>query len=267
MTQPQTPPGWYPDPHDPNSRRYWDGSNWTQHTTPGAATTPLPAGAVGGSGGGRSRGPMVGVLVGAGVVVVGILALVLFLLVGGDDDDPGTASDDTTTTTEEADDRGDDRDDDPVAPVEIGDPFDDPGGTYTIQVDGGWDRQFAGFPEGVEGWSIGTGDATFGDNVNVLTEPNVPVGLEEYLDRAIANAPLVLPGFEAVDRRTVQGAFTRLGRVEGRATISGIDVAFLQIIAVGGGNAVIATLSTLPERFDAVVAQVEPFLLTLEPTG
>jgi len=29
MTNPQTPPGWYPTPD--GRQRYWDGSQWTQH--------------------------------------------------------------------------------------------------------------------------------------------------------------------------------------------------------------------------------------------
>jgi hypothetical protein len=29
---PTTPPGWYPDPNQPGSQRYWDGSAWTEHT-------------------------------------------------------------------------------------------------------------------------------------------------------------------------------------------------------------------------------------------
>ena len=32
-----TPAGWYPDPDQPASRRYWDGQQWTEHTVPGAA--------------------------------------------------------------------------------------------------------------------------------------------------------------------------------------------------------------------------------------
>lgn len=30
-------PGWYADPNDPGSQRYWDGSNWTENRTPAAA--------------------------------------------------------------------------------------------------------------------------------------------------------------------------------------------------------------------------------------
>ena len=28
----QSPPGWHPDPHGQARLRWWDGSQWTQHT-------------------------------------------------------------------------------------------------------------------------------------------------------------------------------------------------------------------------------------------
>ncbi|MDX2852000.1 phospholipid scramblase-related protein [Actinacidiphila glaucinigra] len=40
-TQSNTPAGWYPDPHGTqNLLRYWDGSQWTEHTHPGGAQVP-----------------------------------------------------------------------------------------------------------------------------------------------------------------------------------------------------------------------------------
>jgi hypothetical protein len=33
-TMPETPQGWYPDPHQPAQQRWWDGVRWTQHTAP-----------------------------------------------------------------------------------------------------------------------------------------------------------------------------------------------------------------------------------------
>ncbi|KUN03291.1 scramblase [Streptomyces yokosukanensis] len=37
-TQSNTPAGWYPDPHGaPQTLRYWDGAQWTEHTNPGQA--------------------------------------------------------------------------------------------------------------------------------------------------------------------------------------------------------------------------------------
>lgn len=42
-TPPGSPPaGWYPDPNDASSLRYWDGSTWTDHRAP--ATPAAPAG-------------------------------------------------------------------------------------------------------------------------------------------------------------------------------------------------------------------------------
>lgn len=39
--QPPTPAGWYPDPQGQAAQRYWDGSQWTDHTSdvPTAAAT------------------------------------------------------------------------------------------------------------------------------------------------------------------------------------------------------------------------------------
>lgn len=35
-----TPAGWYPDPSDPSRTRWWDGTQWTDHTPPAAPTAP-----------------------------------------------------------------------------------------------------------------------------------------------------------------------------------------------------------------------------------
>ncbi|MBF6347357.1 DUF2510 domain-containing protein [Nocardia cyriacigeorgica] len=31
---PQVPANWYPDPVEPTILRWWDGTTWTEHTTP-----------------------------------------------------------------------------------------------------------------------------------------------------------------------------------------------------------------------------------------
>lgn len=38
MTNP--PANWYPDPHDPDQLRYWDGHQWTEHRAPREAPSP-----------------------------------------------------------------------------------------------------------------------------------------------------------------------------------------------------------------------------------
>ena len=35
------PPAWYPDPTNPGLQRYWNGTAWTQHTTPLYASAPI----------------------------------------------------------------------------------------------------------------------------------------------------------------------------------------------------------------------------------
>lgn len=37
--------GWMVDPHDPGMLRYWDGSAWTEHRTPGPRQSPTMAAA------------------------------------------------------------------------------------------------------------------------------------------------------------------------------------------------------------------------------
>lgn len=40
----RAPEGWYPDPYDPATQRYWDGARWTEHTAVrAAAVTPTQA--------------------------------------------------------------------------------------------------------------------------------------------------------------------------------------------------------------------------------
>ena len=42
MTNGQPAPGWYPDHNDPSIVRYWNGTQWTEHTAPRQATAPQP---------------------------------------------------------------------------------------------------------------------------------------------------------------------------------------------------------------------------------
>ncbi|WP_186626565.1 DUF2510 domain-containing protein [Rhodococcus sp. BP22] len=42
MTSPTPPPGWHPDPSEPGLLRYWDGTQWTEHTQ--SAAEPTAAG-------------------------------------------------------------------------------------------------------------------------------------------------------------------------------------------------------------------------------
>ena len=39
-------PGWFPDPHDVNKLRYWDGGRWTEHSAPVPSATAPPGAAI-----------------------------------------------------------------------------------------------------------------------------------------------------------------------------------------------------------------------------
>ncbi|EKT76961.1 hypothetical protein WSS_A40035 [Rhodococcus opacus M213] len=90
MTSPTPPPGWHPDPVDPNIVRYWDGTQWTGDTQPKAAQNPTPQ-----KKGGVGKVPLV---VAGVLVVMGILGTVF----GGNDkkdDKPAAAATTSATTT------------------------------------------------------------------------------------------------------------------------------------------------------------------------
>ncbi len=64
MEMQHTPPGWYPDPHQAGTQRYWDGSQWTESRAPGAVPK-LPTN-------GKATASL----------VLGILGLVILYLIG-----------------------------------------------------------------------------------------------------------------------------------------------------------------------------------------
>ncbi|WP_251053534.1 G5 domain-containing protein [Microbacterium sp. ISL-59] len=68
---PETPQGWYPDPHQPAQQRWWDGVQWTTHTAPlgqapaaAVAATPTEA---------KSSRMKVIIIVGAVILAVTLL--------------------------------------------------------------------------------------------------------------------------------------------------------------------------------------------------
>ena len=80
--------GWYPHPKMPGTRRYWDGSAWTDHVAP--AETSQPAKSVGAFTIAR------GVALGIGIVV-GVVWLVA--AIAGSDDDLDCATENARRAT------------------------------------------------------------------------------------------------------------------------------------------------------------------------
>jgi hypothetical protein len=102
MTSPTPPPGWHPDPSEPGLIRYWDGTQWTEHTQPAtgsAAEESAPIDAAEPDQPNRAGVPRAVKIIGgivAAFVVIGVLGAVF-----GDDepaDDPQAATQSTTSS-------------------------------------------------------------------------------------------------------------------------------------------------------------------------
>ncbi|HEX8051731.1 MAG TPA: DUF2510 domain-containing protein [Thermoleophilaceae bacterium] len=119
------PPNWYPDPRGEAELRYWDGSQWTEHTHSGQAAAapaspppaqapppqaPAPAGppaagtptAAGGyhqpayqqgaaapAGGGSTGGSKLPLIIGGALAAVALVVVLVLVLAGGGGDDGG----------------------------------------------------------------------------------------------------------------------------------------------------------------------------------
>ena len=117
------PPNWYPDPRGEAELRYWDGSQWTEHTHSGqpqaapaspppaqapppqapapsgppAAGTPTAAGgyqpsyqqAGGAPGGGSKGGSKLPLIIGGALAAVAVVVVLVLVLAGGGDDGGG----------------------------------------------------------------------------------------------------------------------------------------------------------------------------------
>jgi hypothetical protein len=84
-----TPAGWYPDPDGAGGQRYWNGESWTEHRT-GAAGQASPP---------KKSGLDPKVLIGLGaavVVLIGVVAVAIFLTTRADVGEPTVTAKKTT---------------------------------------------------------------------------------------------------------------------------------------------------------------------------
>ena len=143
----------------------------------------------------------------------------------------------------------------------------DPEGAYRITVPDSWEARHGAIAEGIEVWLAGEVEDGFGPNVNVLTQTTGGMTLDEYTESSIANAPTFVKDFEVLDSRRETGPNgTELAVLEYSGE-AGTDrpLRFLAVWTVNDGQAVVATFTTTPERYEEQRDDVLPYLLTLEP--
>ena len=213
-------------------------------------------------------------IIGAGVVgVIVIAALVFALTRGGDSDEidatastvpavsstgaPATTGATASTTRPPATTA--------VAPTSAplaGTTFTDSTNVYRLRIPQTWsDATVIG---GLQTWATGTGSNAFRDSVNVLIE-KLPgdISMDDYLAASVRNAPKSLPSFAELSRSvsTVNGKV--LGQLDFRSN-QNIPLRHRAIVLIKGRNAIVVTYTAEPDRFDAEVSKLQPYLTSVE---
>ena len=149
-----------------------------------------------------------------------------------------------------------------------GDLFADPEGAYQMTIPRDWQASHGSLAQGIEVWFTAPLADGFRPNVNVLTQAIGELSLDEYTQLSLDNAPSFIGKFELVDSRTEFGAHgTELAVSEYRGT-TGVNrlLSFVAVWTVHDGQAIVATLTSTPETYEAQREAWLPYLLTLSPT-
>jgi hypothetical protein len=143
--------------------------------------------------------------------------------------------------------------------------FRDPQGTYTMSIGPDWARMPGTAAQEIEFWALDPSQVGFADNVNVLTQDTLGMGLGEYMDTSAES----MGNLVVLDQYKVVGTNgNELGVLESRGTPFGAPtdepLHFLTVVDVLDGVAIVATLSATLDTFDARRLAAEPYLLTLQ---
>ena len=145
-----------------------------------------------------------------------------------------------------------------------GELFVDPEGSYELVVMPQWVSSHGSFAVGMEVWAVEE-PGPFTSNVNILTQV-IPSGttLEDYLRLSIDSAEVMMSDFTLLDSGIVDGHEGQpLAVVTYEGSPTGERLRFLGVFAVRDSEAVVATLTTPPDRFNTFRSEIEPYLLTL----
>lgn len=158
--------------------------------------------------------------------------------------------------------------DDGVSASELADDglFVDPQEEYAIELGPDWE-QVPDFMSGSEGFVVAPPVDGFAPNVNVIvTRDAAGVDVAEYVELSIENMPNFVADGEVIDSGVLEGS--DLGFIEYTAEFPGPGTLhFLAVTAIADDQAVTATFTSTPDRFEELRREVEPYLRTLQPLG
>ncbi len=160
----------------------------------------------------------------------------------------------------------------PTQPTTISEPesvdevFVDPKGHYTMKIDPAWKPEPGLSSDEVRFWSVAPPDhsAEIVPNVGILVQEVGQLDAAGYLEVSVETGPAFLDGFELVDQGIIQGAN---GQTLATMEYSDNELHYVGFFAVGHGKAAIVTLTTSPEQFELIGADVVPYLVTLTLVG
>jgi hypothetical protein len=140
--------------------------------------------------------------------------------------------------------------------------FTDPTNVYRLRVAPAW--QDVTTSGGRQTWATGTSSSALRDSVTVTIE-KLPsdISMEDYLAASARNAPKALPSFVEIGRsvNTVDGKV--LGQLDFRST-QDIPLRHRLVVLIKGRNAITVGYTTEPNRFDAEIGKVQPYLTSIE---
>ncbi len=137
-----------------------------------------------------------------------------------------------------------------------------------MSIPGTWEEAELTISFAPQAWTVASARDGFAPNVNVFVETTPAMSLQAYVDASVVNAPKLVASAEV----HANGVIERDGRADagfidytfGQA---GIDLeAVAYVVRLPGGFAV-ATFIAPRDRFDELLAQVEPYLATLDEAG
>jgi hypothetical protein len=148
----------------------------------------------------------------------------------------------------------------------VGTTYNDPEGTYTIQVDPAWEIQVGAVAAGVEVWFVGPVEGDFRPNLNLLTQSAAGMSLADYTTTSVANGPKLIADFKVVSESRIDSPGTTLEVLEYTGTTQGRQLHFLAVFGVRSDRAIVATLTTGSATFAGWRSTIEPYLRTLRLT-